>query len=86
MPNQRDENKECVTAWIPSELNERIKRLAADRGVPRSDLMRELLENYVDAEEGFVSSTNAAPMADPVESAEMMRRHMASRRRKKKSV
>jgi predicted DNA-binding protein len=82
MPNQRDENKQGVSAWITSELNERIKRLAREKGVARSDIITELLENYADAEDGFVSSTNAAPLADPIATAEAMRRQMSRRQKK----
>jgi len=48
MPNQRKEGQRAITAWVPEELRDELKRMAASRGVPLSTLVEELLRNELE--------------------------------------
>jgi len=46
-PNQRKKSKKIVGAWVEPELYDAVKKRAEDLGVPMTEVMRRLIDDYL---------------------------------------
>lgn len=51
MPNQRKKGKSQVNAWVSENLKQRIQRIASDEDRPVSDVVNDILKEWVLKEE-----------------------------------
>ena len=51
MPNKRKKGKSQVNAWVPEKLKARIQRIAAEEDRPVSDVVNEILTEWIVKEE-----------------------------------
>lgn len=52
MPNKRKKGKSQVNAWVSEDLASRIKRIADEEGRPVSDVVNDILNDWILNEEG----------------------------------
>lgn len=46
-PNQRKKGKKIVGAWVEPALYDAVKKKADETGVPMTEVMRNLIEEYL---------------------------------------
>jgi len=51
MPNQRKKGKSQVNAWVSESLKQRIQRIAAEEDCPVSDVVNDILNEWILKEE-----------------------------------
>ena len=51
-PNQRKKGKKIVGAWVEPELYNDVKERAEEMGIPMTEVMRRLIDDYLKVRKG----------------------------------
>lgn len=57
MPNQRSKDKKSLTFWIDKRVKMRLEAFCKEKGVTRTDAIRQILESRLDELESQDSQT-----------------------------
>lgn len=88
MANVRKKGKKFVGAWIPEELYRDLRAVAADRGVPASDIIDQLLSDYSARQQSLRDAplSSAPPATTEARAVEIVKVSYAKKKSRRKSV